>query len=320
MAKLDSAVMKRTLHGLGLLALFLVSFVVFLFLTFPYEVLKEAIAAEVSQASGYSIRIGSMSAGFPLGINSENVRIEAPSSGSVLTLKSLDVDIGLLSLLIGNLATDVEMTAGSPAGELDLDVDFSIFDLIGGTPLPKHIALQAKNFPLDEAFAFGLGVAGNGPNANPMLAPLLSAVGISASLNGVMDFNLNARSPTESSGHADLTLAKAVLKLSHPSLGLPDQTFKRAGFKAKVENGSVVLDKTSGLVSDELEVNMDGKITLKPNAAASLLDLKVLIKLNAGLKEKFGFIMDAVTGSATSEGQLTMQVRGPVENPAVTTF
>ncbi len=65
---------------------------------------------------------------------------------------------------------------------------------------------------------------------------------------------------------------------------------------------------------------MDGRITLKPDALMSLLDLKVIFKLNKGLKEKFGFLMDAMTGSATSEGQLTMQVRGPMQQPAVTTF
>ena len=52
--------MKRTLRIFGLIGLFFVSFLVFLFLTFPYEVLKETVAAEVSKATGYLVRIGDL--------------------------------------------------------------------------------------------------------------------------------------------------------------------------------------------------------------------------------------------------------------------
>ena len=153
-----------------------------------------------------------------------------------------------------------------------------------------------------------------------MVAPLLSAIGFSGQLNGNADFHLAAKNPASSTGQADITLAKAVLKLSHPSLGLPDQVFKKALVKAKIEGGALQIDKNSGFASDELELAMDGKVTLKPQPTASLLDLKIQFRLNKGLKDKFGFLIDAVTGSATSEGQLTMQVRGPMDQPAVTTF
>ena len=83
--------------------------------------------------------------------------------------------------------------------------------------------------------------------------------------------------------------------------------------KAKVENGTIVLDKSSGFVSEELELLPDGKVTLKQAPQVSQLDLKVVFRLNKGLKDKFGFLIDAMTGSATSEGQLTMQVRGAMD-------
>lgn len=319
MATDKATVAKRTLQILALVGLFLVSFALFLFMTFPYEVLKESLAAELSQQSGYTIRIGDMSSSLPLGLKMENVRVETPTGSASLTLKSLKVGVSVLGFLLGKVATTVEATAGQ-AGDLEVGADFGIFDLIGGNSVPKRVTLESSAFPLDEVATFGLSVATSGPNANPMMAPLLSAIGVSGLLNGNMDFKLDAKNPTQSTGAMEITLAKAVLKLSHPSLGLPDQEFKKAMIKAKVENGAVVLDKNSGFVSDELELNMDGKVTLKPDALASLLDLKVVFKLNKGLKEKFGFLMDAMTGSATSEGQLTMQVRGPMQQPAVTTF
>lgn len=310
--------LKKALMIGGLVALFFGSFLLFLFVTFPYEVLKESIAAELSQATGYTIRIGGMSANIPLGMTAEDVRVEAPTGGPAMTLKTLSADVSVLQFLIGKVATDVELEAGN--GSIELDIDFSIFDLIAQNVMPSHFGFEARAFPLDEAAAFGLGAATNAPGANPMVAPLLSAIGVSGELNGNADFKLDSKAPTQSTGHAEITINKAVLKLDHPSLGLPNQVFQKALLKAKVEGGDVVLDKNSGFVAEELEVTPNGKVKLAANPLASQLDLKVLVRLNKGLKERFGFIIDAVTGNPSSDGQVTMQVRGPMENPSTTTF
>lgn len=310
--------MKRWVHIGALVVLFFVSFMLFLFLTFPYEVLKESLAAEISQQTGYNVRIGDMSANIPLGLTAEKIRIESPNGGQALTLSSLSFDISILKLLLAKVATDIEIQSGN--GRIVLDLDFGIFDLVSGTVVPKRLVFEAKDFPLDEAVAFGLGIASSGPGANPMVAPLLSAIGISAQLNGNADFKLDAKDPTQSTGAAEIVLKQAVLKLDHPSLGLPNQVFQKAQIKAKAAGGKVVLDKSSGFVAEELELLTEGNVTLKPNALASLLDLKVIFRLNKGLKERFGFLIDAVTGNPSSDGQLTMQVRGPLEAPVTTNF
>lgn len=316
--EVQSSKTKVILQILGLIALFLFSFVLFLFLTFPYEVLKESLAAEISQSTGLIVRIGDMSADFPLGMTAEKVKIEAPNGAASMSFKSLSVDVAVLKLLLGKVAVEVSATEG--AGELEVDADFGFIDLIGGQPVPKRFRFQAKSFPLDDLVGFALNNAASSPTANPMVAPLLSAIGVSALLNGKADFALDAKNPTQSTGEMEISLAKAILKLSHPSLGLPDQEFKSAKIGAKVESGNVVFAKNSGFVSDELELLTEGKIALKQQPLASQLDMKVVFRLNKGLKEKFGFLIDAMTGSATSEGQLTMQLRGPMEQPAVTTF
>jgi hypothetical protein len=48
--------------------------------------------------------------------------------------------------------------------------------------------------------------------------------------------------------------------------------------------------------------------------------MKVGFKLNKGLKEKFGFLMDAMLGRSSGDGQLTMQLLGSLDNPQVSTF
>jgi type II secretion system protein N len=310
--------MKTWIKVVMLIGLFLASFILFVFMTFPYEVLKESLSAEISQSTGYTVRIGKLSSNFPIGLHASNIKVDSPQSTTTLTLNSLDVDVSLLRLFIGKVGADVTLTSGS--GVIELGGNLGILDLINGITVPNRVTFYAKDFPLDQAVSFGLAIAANGPDANPMVAPLISAIGFTGNLNGKMDFKLDGKNPTLSTGSASFNLTKAQLKLSHPSLGLPDQDLTKADIAARVEAGSMVLDPKSGFVSDELELLTEGKIVLKPDLFGSMMDMKIVFKLDKTMKEKFGFIIDAVTGNSTNEGQLTMQVRGPVGQPAVTTF
>ena len=310
--------MKKVLNALVYVLLFFASFALFLFITFPYEVLKESLSAEISQATGFTVRIGEMAASLPLGVTAKKIVIESPDGAASMTLSSLSADVSILRLFLGRVHAGAEVKAGS--GMMETGLDFGIMDLVRGIAVPRHIAFDAKAFPIDEAVKFGLSMAASSPTANPMVAPLLSAIGVSGGLNAKVDLDLDNKNPADSSGSLDLNLTKAVLKLSNPSLGLTDQEFKKAQIKAKVEKGLVVFDNSSGFISEELELTTEGKITLKAVPTASLLDLKIAFKLDKGLKEKFGFVIDAIVGNAQSDGKLTMQVRGPMEQPTVQTF
>ncbi len=310
--------MKTWIKVTLLVGLFIASFILFVFMTFPYEVLKESLSAEISQSTGYTVRIGKLSSNFPVGLHASNIKVDSPQSTTTLTLSSLDVDVSLLRLFLGKVGADVTLTSGT--GVIELGGSLGILDLINGITVPNRVTFFAKDFPLDQAVSFGLAIAANGPDANPMVAPLISAIGFTGNLNGKMDFKLDGKNPTLSTGSAAFNLTKAQLKLSHPSLGLPDQDLVKADIAAKVEAGSMVFDPKSGFVSDELELLTEGKIVLKPDLFGSMMDMKIVFKLDKTMKEKFGFIIDAVTGNSTNEGQLTMQVRGPVDQPAVTTF
>lgn len=307
----------RTVRIIGYGALFFFSFSFFLFVTFPYEVVKETIAGQLSQATGYSIQMGDLSASIPLGLKAEQIQIEAPS-GATLRIASAKVKIAVLKILMGKVSPSLHLRAGN--GEFEVDLDFSLLDLARQVVMPRHLSFQARKFPLDDLIDFGLGVAAGGADANPMVAPLLQVIKATATLQAKGEFDLNLKTPTDSTGFADINLTNAVLKLDHPTLGLPNQQFSKALIKAKVEGGSVVIDSSSGLTAEELEFLVNGKVSLRPDPMASMLDLNMEVKLIAGLKDKFGFLIDAVTGSATSEGKLSMQVRGPLKQPTVSMF
>jgi type II secretion system protein N len=235
-----------------------------------------------------------------------------------MALGGISVDVNPFAILLGKLKATAGVKSGQ--GDLEVGVNFGLISLIKGGLLPSRLSFEAKQFSLDQPVQFGLALASSAPGANPLVAPLLGAIGLTAQLNGKADLELDAANPTQSTGAAEINLTNALLKLDHPTLGLPNQKFIKAQIKAKVDKGALEVDKSSGLVSEELEILPEGKITLKPVPSASLLDLKIIVKLNKSLKEKFGFLTDAVTGNSGSDGQLTMQVRGQMDQPAVTTF
>jgi type II secretion system protein N len=313
----NNPAVKRTVQVVSLVLLFLVSFVFFLYVTFPYEVLKESLAAEISAASGFSVQISDLGPKFPIGVKAKSVRIEAPSGTATLKFDKLAVGVGIFPLLIGRLSIDTEVE--SDQGSLNLGVNFGILSLLKGSLVPRHISVNAENFPVDDLSRFGLAVVGSGPNVNPMLGTAVTSIAFTGELNGKADFVLDLTDATQSTGMVELKINNAFLKFADQGLGL-DQGFTKALVKARIEGGALQLDKTSGLVSKELEVGLEGKVILKPIPANSQLNMKVAITLNQGLQDQFGVLIDAIIGRSGGDGKFNMQILGSLADPAISMF
>ena len=311
--------LQKTGRILGLIALFFGSFLFFLYLTFPYEVLKESLATEISQATGMSVRIGELGPKLPLGVVSKKVAVTPAGSNKTMMVDELTVRISVLSFLVGNISPEVVIEMDK--GTLELNLAFGIFSFFGkGAGMPSRVLLDAKEFPIGNVIAFGLNSAASSPTANPLVAPLLSAIGMTGRLNGNVKLKLNSSDATQSSGSADIMIRDAVLKLSDPSLGLTDQSFTTAMIKASLSNGSLVVDEGSGFVAEELQLKLNGKMAVKASLQQSQFDMNVLVKLDKDLRDKLGFILDTATGGSPRNGEVTLQVRGPMTQPTVTPF
>jgi len=314
----ESSQKRRITQYLSLAVFFVVSFLCFLFLTFPYEVLKESLSQDLGQMTGYDIRIGDMSASLPLGLQFEKLSISKGGSSKVLVIDSVKVKLSVLKLFVGRISPSLTVKAGK--GFLDVDASMGIFDLFAGNVIPSYGSLKAKNLSLDQFLGFALSSLSSGPDADPLLGPFLGNLAILGSLNGFLEFDFDAKNPTQSLGKMDLSLAQAVLKMDHDSLGFPNLNFQPAGIKAKIQNGNLVIDESSGFYSEDLKIQFLGKILLKQSLPSSQLDLQFLIQLDKDLKEKIGFVLDAIRGTATADGKLTVQLRGPLSQPVVNNF
>lgn len=309
--------MEKVTGKLGLVALFLFSFFVFLYLSFPYGVLKEAIASQVQLATGMSVRIEQLGPAFPFGFTARDVELSG-SGGAKVALKNVSIKLSILQFLLLRLGVSVGVEA-LDKGYIDLDIGFPLLKLVtGNVTLPSAVDLESKAFPLDNLVSYGLKHAAASGAAGPMGGPLLGALGFRGNLDGKASLSIDSDAVSQSTGDVRLTFSKAALILSDPSIGLPDQEFKTAQIKASMNGGSLKIDPASRFASDELELGIDGKVNVKNSFSASDLDLKLLVKLSGKLNDTFGFLMDGFSGGASKGGSLNLQIRGTVGSPVQT--
>ncbi len=309
--------MKKISANFGMIVLFFFSFIIFLYWSFPYGVLKEALSSQIQVATGMNVRMADLGPAFPLGFSARDVEISG-GGGAKVEFKSVDVRLAFWQLFLLRLGVNLEIESGNK-GELDFGVAFGLPSLITKAHLvPSRVSLSAQAFPLDGIVSYGLKQAVASGAGGAMAGPIISALGFRGKLSGNALINLDSTSMSQSTGDIKLVFNDSALLLNDPSIGLPDQIFKTAQINASMNSGTLKIDPSSKFASDELMIGLDGKIAVKNAMPASDLDLKLAVKLSGGLGEKFGWVMDGLSGGASKGGNLNLQLRGTVASPIPT--
>lgn len=301
---------RKLVHVAWYVLLFLLTFLVFFFFTFPYGVLKEAIISEVSQATGYTIRVKEMGPSFLLGADASGIKISTPDGMAQMELESVDATISVLSLLIGRATVNLELVSRNQ-GVLEAQASWSIWQLaFDKNMVPSRIELEAKDFEVGGLVNMLLYTASR--TANDMVKDLITQIVFQGNLSGQSKIKLAVDEPIQSTGNVELRLEKASLDLSNPNLVVARQTFKKALIKADLQGGKLTIDNKSGLESQEVKIDLTGSTVLRNPISSSLLDVGFGLTLEGSLKENFGFILSVVGGN---EGQLKYQVNGTLDRP-----
>ncbi len=301
---------SRIFHFAWYGLLFLLTFVIFFLFTFPYGVLKEALVSEISQATGYSLRVKEMGPSFLLGADAAGIRISSPDNAVQVEMESVDVTLSVLSLFIGRATVDVELVSKNK-GLLDLKTSWTLWQLLKERNfVPSRISLEAKDFELGGLV--NLLLYNTSKTANDMIKDLLTQIVFQGNLTGVSDIKLAIDEPIQSTGTIELKIDKATLDLTNPNLVVARQTFKKALVKANLQGGKLNLDSASGLESQEMKIDLKGNSTLRNPFANSILEMIINLKLEGTLKDNFGFILSVMGGN---EGELKYQINGTFERP-----
>lgn len=290
--------------------LFLFSFTFFLYLTFPYSVLKEAVFAEVAKATGYNIQIENFGPSLPVGFEGENLQISSKDGSQNIQLQEVDITISMLSLLIGRISIDADLVSKNK-GELDLQVSWGILQLaLDQNFIPSSIDIDADNFDVGSLATFG--IQSYAKNANDLIKGTLLKMIVTGNLVGTAELDLAVDDPVQSSGVVNLKLAKAALDLNDEGLGVAKQNFKKADIRGSLEKGSLKINPKSGFVSQELSIKLKGKTDLRSPLPSSKLDLGIDVNLSGKLKENFDFVLSMAGGK---DGGVKYKLSGTLGRP-----
>ncbi len=83
----------------------LASFLLFLFVTFPYSTMQTRILTEIARGTGWEVRAADWSPGLPLGIEWHEVTWSRPG-GTAIPVQLMRFNVGLLGLLMGHQVID----------------------------------------------------------------------------------------------------------------------------------------------------------------------------------------------------------------------
>lgn len=318
--------MSRVSKIFSFVILFLMSFIFFTYLVFPYEVLKEVMSREVSNMTGLNLRIEKLEPKIlGLGFNLENVVMKDGGSSDV-KFDSVEVSVGILPLLWGSVSTNLEAKVGK-ADFLKIYAGFNLIGLvIRQEYVPRSLEVSSKKFPVGKFVNFFIRKQANemevsstiDPVMKAMLPPLLKDIELVAELFSEVDMDLDVDNLEKSKGTFSIELKNAVFNVNDPGLGIPKQSFSKALVKASIANGQFKFAPESGIQSSDLIVEYGGQISLKSRIDRSPMDIKAKVKLSGPLKEQFGVVLGLV--GAQKEDEVSLEVTGTLVNPDIRTF
>lgn len=290
--------------------LFIGSFFFFLYLTFPYGVLKEAFVTQINRSTGLEVKVEEFGPKLPIGFVAEGVTITKGDVAGAVKIQSIEVSLVIFRLFLWQLGLESEIVSHN-GGTLEADARWGLNQVISGNNMvPSSVEVDAQDFDFSQIASIGLKTYAE--SANNLIKGTLSKMKLSGSLNGRVEADLDVNDPMLSSGLIDLKLAKAALDMNDPNLNLAKQVFTKATIQANLQGGRFNIDKASGFHSQELMVDIDGYAQLKNPLPSSLLNIGLDLKIVGNLKENFDFILGMMGGS---NGEAKYKLSGSVGRP-----
>ena len=290
-------------------------FFFFLYLTFPYQILKEKIVSSISKETKTLVSIESLGPKLPLGLTMDKLRFYKPGSGD-LQIQKLDVRLGFFSLLFGGLNFSVRVEDHNKEG-VELNSFFPLKDIFSteSQAIPSYISLTSDKFDIAPFVNYYLSSKASDENLNPVFKSALKDTLFIGKLKSNVRFDFDGKDILLSTGSLDIEFVQAGLNI----LSLPFQNFKQARIKTSLSKGLFEFSPETKIISDDLNIDISGSVKQAEKLTMSKLDVSVKIKMMDELKESFGMLLDLATGKP-SEGEARVKIKGTLVRPKVDAF
>ncbi len=285
---------------LGYCALFFVLFFVFLYLTFPYNSVRDAIVRQVESLQGAEgtsamrmrVEVADVSPFRLTGVRLQGVKLSRPEDPRQVLLNLNEVRIRLrpTQLLRGRLW-----------------LDFDVYAYDGGAA-----GSYCKRGPVtDLALNFvGLRLAKYGTRE---LVQKFGSMSLDGTLSGQFELHFNPAMRRNNSGGLTLNIDKLkATGITMVGNKLPDMTFEPGKIVLKMQNQNFQVDEFK-LKSDQLEVDLTGRITLADQMKNSRLFLNFRFKPSDELETALGMLMMTMK-EPDDEGFYSLSINGTPGN------
>ena len=284
--------------------------IMFIYISFPYKVLKESIAVSLTEETGFLVTIDDLKPNFGLSVSMLGLNIRS-TSGQVVKLQEITAGLNPFYLFLGK-AKVYGVLQNSKNSYIKTDLSFSLLDFLGSNPaiLPSSVVVDAKDFTFDDIVSLLIQKIPLEQNTALYLKPLFDKVKIKGKLSSTIDIDLNRSDMSLSEGTVALDFKNFEI-LFDKSLQIPDQIFSKSHIAAVIKNSVFTIDNKSALLAKNLSLILAGKIALKSSIDKSLCDVNIDLELRDELQNAIGSILQTIF-SNKEEGKIKFLIKGPL--------
>jgi type II secretion system protein N len=257
---------------LGYMSLFWLFFFVFLYLTFPYDAVKNSLIAQVEGLGPVRVDVEKLVPYRLTGVAVRNVTVSKFKKQDEVLVKidRARIRLHVLPLLTGKIVADWDIY-GYGGG------------IAGQTIYSKKQTAVAANFK-------GLDMARSG--AEQQLRNY-GEVGLSGLLDGKVEFFVHSEQKTKNRGLVRLEYHDLKFKVANSSLlsgDVPEIAFNNpAVVQLSMKNQLFTIDEWK-MAGDNLEIKASGRVTLRDRVNQSRFNLKFGVKPSEKIDDALGMI------------------------------
>ncbi len=310
--------LRKILIGLAYSSWFLFLFVLLTWFTFPWSRVRDQAIVQAHDA-GWELRIDSLGSAV-VGLKGKGIALakasgddEAPNP-DIVALDKVKVKTGVAGALATGLALRGVAAEG---GTTPTDLAKRILDAAGAIDVKAKLyggKLDARMESEEEVARFSL--AGEDLDlAKYVLETDKFSADPRGELQADADVTWHWEDPKKTSGAIDLVIDDMVISgLKIGIFGLPETAFSRSEAHVKFTRGKAELRDTE-FEADEVQVVVEGFVTLSKNVMRSRLSLKVRFKLREDLDQLAKVALGANPAHKDDDGWFHYQLNGTLQRP-----
>jgi type II secretion system protein N len=273
------------------------SFLLFLFLTFPYGALQARILAEVTRGTGWEVRAAEWSPGFPVAVEWHDLVWTKPGT-AIIPVQSMRLSVGVMALLSGRHHLDgfaqFPGTGQSGSGRATVTLNTSSWSFLG------PVSFKGRLQQID--------LAG-------LVKPFVARGTLQADL--AQGWENRGAEGIAFKGNGSWRAEIKDLVLDHIPAGtlvIPSLTFNRVTLLLTCRDAICEVTEFKGDGPD-MSVTAQGRLILQQPLQLSTLDLTVTILAGPGWAQKAGSLPIPPPPPGVP---LTFKLTGSVANPKLT--